>query len=96
MVKRHIFSSGAQKQPEKLRHFLPITFRLSDEKDRLYDPNGQENVLFAARKRIVSDWAKNAPLLHLNYRDTRTVMIQNAHGIRLSERFGGEEACVIE
>src|SRR6266496_2774673 len=30
---------------------------------------------------IVSDRARNAPLLHLNYRDTRTVMIQNAHGI---------------
>jgi hypothetical protein len=44
----HIFSSGARDESlEKLRHFLPITFRLSDEKGRLYDPNGQENVLFA-------------------------------------------------
>src|SRR5712692_7654573 len=47
--------------------------------------DGQENVLFAARKSIVSDWARNAPLLHLNYRNTRTVMIQNAHGIKSND-----------
>ena len=70
-----------QKQPEKGRRFLPITFRLPDEKDRFYHAGKQENVLFAARKRIVSDWARNAPLLHFNYRDARSFMDQNAKRI---------------
>src|SRR6266566_2745187 len=53
----------------------------------------QENVLLAAWKKIVSDQARNAPLLHLSYRDTRMVMSQNANGIGFSERFGGGSRC---
>jgi hypothetical protein len=49
-----LFSHSTAKELEKGRHFLPITFRLPAKKDRLYDPDRQENVLFAARKRIVS------------------------------------------
>jgi hypothetical protein len=52
----------------------------------LYNPNGQENVLFAAWKRIVSGCARNAPFVPLNYRDARTVMIQNANGIKSNDR----------
>jgi len=48
--------------------------------------NGQENVLFAAWKRIVSGYARNAPFLPLNYRDARTVMIQNANGITSNDK----------
>jgi hypothetical protein len=47
-------------------HFCQINFRLGCEKDHLYNPDRQENVLFAAWKRIVSDWARNAPFLLLN------------------------------
>jgi hypothetical protein len=67
--------------------YLPDTFSSSSEKDRLYDPDGQENVLFAAWKRIVSGCARNAPFLPLNYRDARTVMIQNANGIKSNDTF---------
>jgi len=52
----------------------------------LYNPDGQENVLFAAWKRIVSGRARIAPFLPLNYRDARTVMIQNANGIKSNDR----------
>jgi len=51
----------------------------------LYNPDGQENVLFAAWKRIVSGRARIAPFLPLNYRDARTVMIQNANGIKSND-----------
>src|SRR5712692_8805327 len=61
------------------------SFRLRN--GRLFSLLIRENDLFAAWKRIVSDWARNAPLLHLNYRDTRTVMIQNAHGIATNDIF---------
>jgi hypothetical protein len=66
-------------------HFCQINFRLDREKDRLHNPDRQENVLFAAWKRIVSGYARNAPFLPLNYRDARTVMIQNANGIKSND-----------
>ena len=68
--------------------FLPDKFSSPGEKDRLYNPDGQENVLFAAWKRIVSGRARIAPFLPLNYRDARTVMIQNANGIKSNDRNG--------
>src|SRR5258708_31491145 len=68
-------------------HFCQINFRLGCEKDRLYNPDGQENVLFAAWKRIVSGRARIAPFLPLNYRDARTVMIQNANGIKSNDNY---------
>jgi len=71
----------SDEQPSEAASFLPDKFSSGNENDRFCDLDGQENVLFAAKKSIVSDRARNAPLLHLNYRDTRTVMIQNAHGI---------------
>jgi hypothetical protein len=52
----------------------------------LYNPDGQDNVLFAAWKRIVSGRARIAPFLTLNYRDARTVMIQNANGMKPNDR----------
>jgi hypothetical protein len=63
----------------------------------LYNPDGQENVLFTAWKRIVSGRAKNAPFLPLNYRDARTVMIQNVNGIKSNDSDGHAgcgESCV--
>ena len=66
--------------------FLPDKFLSPGEKGRLYDPDEQENVLFAAWKRIVSGCARNAPFLPLNYRDARTVMIQNANGIKSNDK----------
>jgi len=47
----------------------------------LYRSAIRKNDLFAAWKRIVSDEARNALLLLLNYQDTRMVMSQNANGI---------------
>ena len=64
---------------------LTRKFSFPGENARFCDPDREENDLFAAWKGIVSDWARNAPLLHLNYRDTRTVMIQNAHGIATND-----------
>ena len=71
----------SDEQPSEAASFLPDKFSSGNENDRFCDLDGQENVLFAARKSIVSDRARNAPLLHLNYRDTRMVMSQNANGI---------------
>jgi hypothetical protein len=62
--------------------FLPYNFSRKGSKGRLYDPDKQENVWFAAWKRFVSGRARKTPFLPLNYRDTRTVMIQNAKGIK--------------
>jgi ribosomal protein L2 len=67
---------------------LTRKFSFPGENARFCDPDREENDLFAAWKGIVSDWTRNAPLLHLNYRDTRTVMIQNAHGIATNDRKG--------
>jgi hypothetical protein len=65
--------------------FLTDKISSPGENDRLCDPNTQENGLFAATKRIVSGCARNAPFLPLNYRDARTVMIQNANGIKSND-----------
>jgi hypothetical protein len=80
-----IVGNGPASRLRERLHFCQINFRLGCEKDRLYNPDGQENVLFAAWKRIVSGRARNAPFLPLNYRDARTVMIQNVNGIKSND-----------
>ncbi len=65
--------------------FLPYKNSSLGKNDRLCSPATQENDLFAARKRIVSDRARNAPLLHFNYRDTRKFMAQNTKGITTND-----------
>ena len=76
-------------QASEAASFLTHKNSSPDKKDRFCDPDRQEKDLFAARKGFVSDWAKNAPLLHLNYSDTRTVMSQNAHGIATNDTESG-------
>jgi len=49
-------------------------------------------VCFAATKRIVSDQARIAPLLHFNYRYTRKFMTQNAKRIDSNDTF--EHYCI--
>jgi hypothetical protein len=41
-----------QKQPEKQHYFLPRTFRLPDEKDRLHDPEMQKTICLLQRKEL--------------------------------------------
>jgi hypothetical protein len=50
----------------QMESFLPYNFSHRCEKDRLHDPDGEENGLFAATKRIASGCARNAPFLLLN------------------------------
>jgi hypothetical protein len=52
-----------QKPPEKRRHFLPITFRLPDEKDRLHDPEKQKTIWLLQRKEL----CQRVPVVHLKY-----------------------------
>jgi ribosomal protein L2 len=73
------------KQASGATSFLTHKNSPPSKKDRLSTPAVQGKWFNAAWKRIVSDRARNAPLLHLNYRDTRTVMIQNAHGIATND-----------
>jgi hypothetical protein len=73
----HNFSSGVQKRPEKRLHFLPITFRLSGEKDCLYDPGTQKRYDCCNEKNCV----RTVPFVLLNHQDTRNFMVKNAKGI---------------
>jgi hypothetical protein len=66
--------------------FLPDNISSAGERDRLHDLDRRENGWFAATKRIVSGWARNAPFLPLHSRDARTVMIQNANRIKSNDR----------
>ena len=58
----HIFSSGARKEPEKGRHFLPIIFRFLCKNDRLRDPGMQKTMWLLPGKEL----CRSAPVLLLN------------------------------
>ncbi len=45
----------------------------------------EKTICLLPGKRIVSDRARNAPLLHFNYRDTRKFMTQNTKGITTND-----------
>jgi hypothetical protein len=49
--------------------------------DHFHDPDRQKTFCLRPAKRIVSEWARSAPFLLLNYRDTRRFMGQNAKRI---------------
>ena len=66
--------------------FLPDNFSWIWRNGRLREPDSQRNVCLAARKRIMSDQVRNVPLLHLDYRDTRMVMGQNAKRITTNNK----------
>src|SRR5712692_11433054 len=61
--------------------FYKLSKEFFNRLDRFCDPDRCENDLFAARNRIASESVRNAPVLPLNYRDTRSFMAQNANGI---------------
>ena len=55
--------------------------------DHFHDPDRQKTFCLRPAKRIVSEWARNAPFLLLNYRDTRRFMGQNANGIATNNTY---------
>jgi len=71
---------------DRMASFLTHNFSSQGEKGRFSHPDEQENVWLAATKRIVSDRARNAPLLHLKFRDARMLMGQKANRIKSNDR----------
>ena len=70
----------------KRLHFLTHNFSFATKMTVFTIPPDAKMICLRLGKRIASDGIYNAPLLHFNYRDSRTVMVQNANGIASNDR----------
>ena len=68
--------------------FLSHNFSHRWEKGRLRDTDRQEKRFACVWKRIVSDRARKVPLLHLKFRDARTVIGQKTNRITSNDNNG--------